>query len=82
MTSCWCMPIHRQRRWLATETKAARAAADKLLAAVTAQLIVPPQLHVYTRAEPGDAVSVPRSPQTEPRCWCWVGTGCRGLSGC
>lgn len=41
-----------------TETKAARAAAEKLLAAVTAQLIVPPQLHVYTRAEPGDAVSV------------------------
>jgi nucleotide-binding universal stress UspA family protein len=41
-----------------TETKAARAAADKLLAAVTAQLVVPPQLHVYTRAEPGDAVTV------------------------
>jgi nucleotide-binding universal stress UspA family protein len=41
-----------------TETEPARAAAEKLLAAVTAQLVVPPQLHVYTRAERGDAVTV------------------------
>jgi nucleotide-binding universal stress UspA family protein len=41
-----------------TEAAAARSAAEELLAAVTAQLIVPPQLHVYTRAGPGDAVTV------------------------
>jgi nucleotide-binding universal stress UspA family protein len=36
----------------------ARTTAEKLLAAVAAQLIVPPQLHVYGRAEPGNAVGV------------------------
>ena len=37
---------------------AAQARAEKLLASMTAQLIVPPQLDVLTRAEPGDAVAV------------------------
>jgi nucleotide-binding universal stress UspA family protein len=40
------------------EAGAARATADKLLAAVAAQLIVPPHMHVYTKAETGDAVTV------------------------
>ncbi|HEU4909740.1 MAG TPA: universal stress protein [Propionibacteriaceae bacterium] len=42
----------------AGEAAAARATADKLLAAVAAQLIVPPHMHVYTKAEPDDAVTV------------------------
>jgi nucleotide-binding universal stress UspA family protein len=37
---------------------AARSEAEKLLAAVAAQLIVPPQVHVYGRAEPDAAVAV------------------------
>ncbi len=37
---------------------AARTTAEKLLAAVAAQLIVPPEVHVYGRAEPDDAVTV------------------------
>jgi nucleotide-binding universal stress UspA family protein len=37
---------------------AARTTAEKLLAAMAAQLIVPPQVHVYGRAEPDDAVTV------------------------
>jgi nucleotide-binding universal stress UspA family protein len=37
---------------------AARTTAGKLLAAVAAQLIVPPQVHVYGSAEPDDAVPV------------------------
>jgi nucleotide-binding universal stress UspA family protein len=37
---------------------AARTTAEKLLAAVAAQLIVPPQVHVYGAAEPDDAVTV------------------------
>jgi nucleotide-binding universal stress UspA family protein len=41
-----------------TEGAATRTQADKLLAAVAAQLIVPPQLHIYGRAEPGDPVAV------------------------
>jgi nucleotide-binding universal stress UspA family protein len=41
-----------------TEAAAARAQAEKLLAAVAAQLIVPPQLHIDGRAEPGDPVAV------------------------
>jgi nucleotide-binding universal stress UspA family protein len=40
------------------EAGAARATADKLLAAVAAQLIVPRHMHVYTKAEPGDAVTI------------------------
>jgi nucleotide-binding universal stress UspA family protein len=40
------------------EAAAARATADELLAAVAAQLIVPPRMHVYTKAEPDDAVIV------------------------
>jgi nucleotide-binding universal stress UspA family protein len=41
-----------------TEAAAARTQAEKLLAAVAAQLIVPPQLHIHGRAEPGDPVAV------------------------
>lgn len=41
-----------------TETAAARTTAEKLVSAVAAQLIVPPQLHVYGKAEPGKAVDV------------------------
>ena len=37
---------------------AARTAAEKLLAAVAAQLVVPAQVTVYGRAEPDDAVTV------------------------
>jgi nucleotide-binding universal stress UspA family protein len=36
----------------------AQKKADKLLTAVSAQLIVPPDLHLSLRAEPGDAVGV------------------------
>ena len=39
-------------------SSAARTTAEKLLAAVAAQLIVPPHVHVYTRAERGDAAAV------------------------
>ena len=74
--------IHRQRRWPLPPKPKCSAAADKLLAAVTAQLIVPPQLHVYTRAEPGDAVSVPARSADRAAMLVLAGTGCRGLSGC
>jgi nucleotide-binding universal stress UspA family protein len=40
------------------EAAEAKNAAEKLLGAVAAQLIVPPQLQVSLRAEPGDAVAV------------------------
>jgi nucleotide-binding universal stress UspA family protein len=39
-------------------TSAAQTSAEKLLAAVAAQLIIPPHVQVQTRAEPGDAVAV------------------------
>jgi nucleotide-binding universal stress UspA family protein len=40
------------------EAAAARTTAENLLASLAAQLTVPPQLHVYTMAEPGDPVTV------------------------
>jgi nucleotide-binding universal stress UspA family protein len=43
-----------------TDTAAAQTAAEKLLSTLAAQLIVPPQLHVYGKAEPGKAVDVLR----------------------
>jgi nucleotide-binding universal stress UspA family protein len=39
-------------------SSADRTTAERLLATVAAQLIVPPHVHVHTRAEPGDAVAV------------------------
>ncbi len=40
---------------------AAQATADKLLTSIAAQLIVPPQLEILTRAEPGDPVAALRA---------------------
>lgn len=44
---------------------AARTAAETLLATVVAQLIVPPQLRIYTRAEPGETVAALKGAASE-----------------
>ena len=57
--SSWCMPFQLHRRGLAMgKPRQARTTAENLLASLAAQLTVPPQLHVYTMAEPGDPVTV------------------------
>ena len=60
-TSSWCTPSNLHRGGQLTRSRHCpqlQTTADRLLTAVAAQLIVPPDLHLSLRAEPGEAVGV------------------------
>ena len=68
VTSYWCTPSSHHLLGLVTKSKRCQkpGLAEKLLAAVAAQLVIPPQVQVSMKAEPADAVEVLEMYRTRP----------------